>query len=170
MTDNDRNGKIGVYPGTFDPATYGHIDIITRASNIFGKIIVAVADNPYKNPIFTIEERVGFLKKIVEDLNIDNVEIDSFSGLLVNYLRTKNANIIIRGLRVFTDFDYEVAIASMNKKLSPNIETVLLMTSEKYSFISSSLIKEVAGLGGCIKGYAPDIVINALVEKLQKNK
>ena len=103
-------------------------------------------------------------------MNIDNTEIDSFTGLLINYLKNKNASIIIRGLRVFTDFDYEMAIAAMNKKLAPDIETILLMTSEKYSFISSSLIKEVAELGGCIKGYAPDIIANALVEKLQNKK
>ncbi len=170
MNGNERNCKIAVYPGTFDPATYGHIDIITRASNIFEKIIVAVSDNPHKNPIFTIGERVEFLKKIIEDLNIDNTEIDSFTGLLINYLKNNNTRIIIRGLRVFTDFDYEMAIAAMNKKLAPDIETILLMTSEKYSFISSSLIKEVAELGGCIKGYAPDIIANALVEKLQNKK
>jgi len=113
---------------------------------------------------------VNFLNHITSDIKNKNIEIDSFSGLLVNYLKEKKANIIIRGLRVFTDFDYEMAIASMNKKLSPEIETVLLMTSEKYSFISSSLIKEVASLGGCISGYAPEIVVKAMIKKLRKQE
>ena len=170
MTDTGKKEKIAVYPGTFDPITYGHIDIIKRASNIFNNVIVAVADDLEKNPIFTMEERVSFIKNIIKEANKDNIKIDSFSGLLVDYLKEKNAHIIIRGLRVFTDFDREFAYASMNKKLFPNIETVILMTSEKFSFISSSLIKEVATLGGCIKDYVPEEVIKALKEKLQKKK
>lgn len=159
--------QIAVYPGTFDPVTYGHIDIINRAANIFEGVIVAVANNPDKNPVFTIEKRVGFLKQIIKDSNRNNIKIDFFKGLLVDYLEMKKANIIIRGLRVFTDFDYEFAYSSMNKKLSNEIETVFLMTNEKYSFISSSLIKEVAKLGGSVKGYVPEIVAKALIQKLQ---
>lgn len=162
-----KNQQIAVYPGTFDPVTYGHIDIIKRASSIFQKVIVAVANNPHKNPVFSIDERVNFLKEVVKDINCTNLQITSFTGLLVDYIKQEKADIIIRGLRVFTDFDYEFAYASMNKKLSKDIETVFLMTSEKYSFISSSLVKEVAKLGGCVEGYAPDIVIKALTERLQ---
>lgn len=158
--------QIAVYPGTFDPITYGHIDIIKRASNIFEKVIVAVANNLEKNPVFSIKERVDIIKNVVKDNDNSNIEADSFTGLLVDYIKSKNTNIIIRGLRVFTDFDYEFAYASMNKKMSKNIETVFLMTSEKYSFISSSLIKEVAKLGGNLNGYAPEIVIKALTDKL----
>jgi len=160
--------KIAVYPGTFDPITYGHIDIIERASKVFDKLIIAVGDNPHKNPVFSLEERVVLLKKVLREENLDeSIEVDWFQGLLINYLKRKKANVIIRGLRVFTDFEYEMAIAAMNKKMAPEIETVLFMTSEKYSFISSSLIKEVAKFGGCIKGYAPESVINALVKKLK---
>lgn len=166
MVESEKD-KIAVYPGTFDPITFGHIDIITRASNIFKKIIVAVSDNPEKNPIFSREERVFIIKDVIQKSKKHNIEIDSFSGLLVNYLKKEKVHIIIRGLRVFTDFDYEFAYASMNKKLFPDIETVFLMTNEKYSFISSSLLKEVAKLGGCIKNYAPEIAIEALVKKLK---
>lgn len=162
--------RVAVYPGTFDPVTYGHIDIIKRAANIFDKLIVSVAKNVHKNPVLSIEERVDLLKKIVDSLNIENVEIDSFDGLLVDYLKRRGIKIIIRGLRVVTDFDYEFAYASMNQKLCPDIETVFLMTNEKYSFISSTLIKEVAMLGGDVSGYAPDIVINKLKEKFIKDK
>lgn len=162
--------KVAVYPGTFDPVTYGHIDIIKRAANIFDKLIVSVAKNVHKNPVLSIEERVDLLKKIVDSLNIENVKIDSFDGLLVDYLKKLGIKIIIRGLRVVTDFDYEFAYASMNQKLCPDIETVFLMTNERYSFISSTLIKEVAMLGGDVSGYAPDIVISKLKEKFEKEK
>ena len=162
----EKNRQIAIYPGAFDPVTYGHIDIINRATSIFEKVVVAVANNIEKNPVFTIEERVHFLQKVFN--NNKNIEIDSFKGLLVNFLKKRKANIVIRGLRVFTDFDYELAYASMNKKLFPGMETVFLMTNEKYSFISSSLIKEVASLGGCISGYAPEIVIKSMVNKLKK--
>ncbi|MBU1075657.1 MAG: pantetheine-phosphate adenylyltransferase [Spirochaetes bacterium] len=162
-----KNRQIAIYPGTFDPVTYGHIDIINRAASIFEKVIVAVANNPEKNPVFTIEERVHFLQKVINDNKTMNIRIDFFNGLLVDFLKTRKANIVIRGLRVFTDFDYELAYASMNKKLFPDMETVFLMTNEKYSFISSSLVKEVARLGGSVKGYAPDIVVKALTKKLK---
>ncbi len=161
-----KKSQIAVYPGTFDPITYGHIDIIKRASNIFEKVIVAVANNLEKNPVFSIKERVDIIKNVVKDNDDSNIEADFFTGLLVDYIKSKNTNSIIRGLRVFTDFDYEFAYASMNKKMSKNIETVFLMTSEKYSFVSSSLIKEVAKLGGNLNGYAPEIVIKALTDKL----
>ena len=167
MTDSEVKNKIAVYPGTFDPITNGHIDIITRASYIFDKVIVSVADNKNKNPVFSIDERVGLIKQAIPALNKDNIEIDSFKGLLVDYLKEKQANIIIRGLRVFTDFDYEFAYASMNKKLAPDIETVLLMTSERFLFISSSIVKEVVRYGRNITDYAPDFVVNAIKDKFK---
>jgi pantetheine-phosphate adenylyltransferase len=158
--------KIAVYPGTFDPITYGHIDIITRASAIFNKVIVGVAKNSHKNPVFTIDERVSFLKQSLPALS--NLAIDSFDELLVHYLKRVKADVIIRGLRVVTDFDYEFAFAAMNRKMAPEIDTVFLMTSEKYSFISSSLIKEVVRFGGDALGYAPEIVIENLKKRLMK--
>ncbi len=165
-----KSKKIAVYPGTFDPVTYGHIDIIKRAANIFDKLIVSVAKNVHKAPVLSVDERVELLNEIVASLGVENIEIDSFDGLLVDYLKNKNVKLIIRGLRVVTDFDYEFAYASMNQKLCPEIETVFLMTNEKYSFISSTLIKEVAMLGGDVSGYAPEIVINKLKKKFKEVK
>ncbi|MDD5065482.1 MAG: pantetheine-phosphate adenylyltransferase [bacterium] len=162
----EKRDKIAVYPGTFDPITYGHIDIITRASSIFSKLIVAVAKNSHKDPVFTIEERVSFLKNSLDHL--DNVVIDSFDELLINYLKKVKADVIIRGMRVVTDFDYEFAFAAMNKKLAPEIDTIFLMTSEKYSFISSTLVKEVVRFGGDVSGYVPEIVIENLRKKLNR--
>jgi len=159
--------KVAVYPGTFDPITYGHIDIVKRASEIFEKVIISVAENPHKNPIFTIEERVDIIKELLRELKLENVEVDSFSGLLVDYLKKKNVRVIIRGLRVISDFDYEFSYSSMNKKLWDEIETLFLMTNERYSFISSTLIKEVFQLGGDVSDYAPEIVINKLKEKMK---
>ncbi len=160
--------KVAVYPGTFDPITYGHLDIIMRASNIFDKVIVAVANNLHKKTVFNVQERVSFLKHSLKDAK--NIEIDSFNDLLIDYLKKAKADVIIRGLRVVTDFDYEFALAAMNKKLAPHVETIFLMASEKFSFISSSLIKEVARFGGDVKGYAPDIVIEHLRKKLKAKK
>jgi len=160
--------RVAVYPGTFDPITYGHIDIIKRGVRIFDKIIVAVANNMHKSPIFNVEERKNLIKNIISQDNIKNVDVDSFDGLLVDYLKQKNAKIIIRGLRVVTDFDYEFVYSMMNKKLYNEIETVFLMASEKYSFISSTLIKEVTKFGGDISSYSPGIVIEKLKEKYNK--
>ncbi len=160
------NGKrVAVYPGTFDPITYGHIDIIKRASNIIDELVIGVAKNVHKHPMLSVDERLELIRTIVKTENLGNVQVDSFDGLLVDYLNKKKVNLIIRGLRVVTDFDYEFAYALMNQKLSPNIETIFLMTNEKYSFISSTLIKEVAMLGGNVSDYAPDIVIKKLLNK-----
>jgi len=156
--------KIAVYPGTFDPVTFGHTHIIKRAAKIFDKIIVAVANDNYKQTIFTLEERLKLIEGCcLEDL--PNVEIDVFDGLLVNYLEGKGAVAIIRGLRVVSDFEYEMQMASINKYLDERIETVFLMADAKYSFISSSIIKSVAQLGGNIEHFVPGIVAEALREK-----
>ena len=148
--------KIAICPGSFDPATNGHIDIIKRSGLLFDKVIVAVLNNSTKKPLFSVEERVELLKKTCG--SIENVEIDSFSGLLIDYAKSKNANAIVKGLRAVSDFEYELQMALMNKKLNPEIETVFMMTSSKYSYLSSSLVKEVAQFGGCIKGLVPDII------------
>lgn len=148
--------KIAICPGSFDPATNGHIDIIKRSGLLFDKVIVAVLNNPHKKPLFSVEERVDLLRKTCS--SIENVEIDSFSGLLIEYAKSRNANAIVKGLRAVSDFEYELQMALMNKKLYPEIETVFMMTSSRYSYLSSSIIKEVAQFGGCIKGLVPEIV------------
>ncbi len=156
--------KIAVCPGSFDPATNGHIDIIERSAKLFDKVIVAVSNNPSKQPLFSIEERVEILKKTCG--SIENVEIDSFSGLLIEYAKSKNADAIVKGLRAVSDFEYELQMALMNKKLNSEIETVFIMTSSKYSYLSSSLVKEVARLGGCIRGLVPEIIEGEIYKKI----
>lgn len=148
--------KIAVCPGSFDPATNGHIDIIKRSAELFDRVIVAVLNNPNKQPLFSVEERVELLRKTCGSM--ENVEIDSFSGLLIEYAKSRNVNVIVKGLRAVSDFEYELQMALMNKKLYPGIETVFMMTSSKYSYLSSSLVKEVARLGGCIRGLVPEVI------------
>lgn len=158
--------NIGVYAGSFDPVTNGHVDIIERASRIFDKVIVAVFHNPNKNPLFTMNERVEMLKDAVK--KYDNVEVDGFQGLLIDYMNKHKAGVIIRGLRAVSDFEAEFQMASMNKKLNPEIETLFMMTSTKYAYLSSSSIKEVASFSGCIKGLVPDNVIDLLIQRLKE--
>ncbi|MFH2069849.1 MAG: pantetheine-phosphate adenylyltransferase [Elusimicrobiota bacterium] len=160
--------KLAVYPGSFDPPTNGHIDIITRASRLFDRVIVAITDNPNKKPFFNIEERKRML--IASLKNIRSVEVDSFTGLLINYLGKKKARIIIRGLRAVSDFEYEFQLALMNRKLSKNIETVFLMPDEKYTFLSSSMVKEVALLGGGIKDFVPSVVERSIKQKIKNGQ
>jgi pantetheine-phosphate adenylyltransferase len=155
--------KTAVYPGSFDPITYGHIDIIDRASRLFDNVIVAVLNNPSKAPLFTASERMDMIKKATMELK--NVEVDSFSGLLIDYVEKRDANTVLKGLRAVSDFEYELQMALMNRKLNRNVETVFMMTSSRYSFLSSSLVKEVARLGGCVKDLVPDYVFERLVEK-----
>ncbi|MEJ8553722.1 pantetheine-phosphate adenylyltransferase [Tepidibacter sp. Z1-5] len=156
--------KIAVYPGSFDPITKGHLDIIKRASKLFDKLIVGVLYNSSKNSLFTFEERVELIKEAIKD--IDNVEVDSFTGLLIDYCNDKKVNAIIRGLRAVSDFEYELQMAQMNRQLNQDIETVILTTSTKYSFISSSLMKEVAKFKGDISELVPNNVSKAVYKKL----
>ncbi|KXG76000.1 pantetheine-phosphate adenylyltransferase [Thermotalea metallivorans] len=157
--------KIAVYPGSFDPVTNGHLDIIKRSSKLFDKIIVAVLHNPNKTPFFSVEERLELLRKVTED--IGNIEIDCFSGLLAEYVSKKNVNSIVKGLRAVSDFEYEFQMALMNRKLNPEVETIFMMTSSEYSYLSSSLVKEVFKFHGCIKGLVPDEVLEAMRKKIK---
>jgi pantetheine-phosphate adenylyltransferase len=152
-----------VYPGSFDPVTLGHLDIIRRAAKQFDKVIVAVLHNPSKNPLFTVEERKELLHQATTDLK--NIEIDSFNDLLVNYMRIKQAHIIVRGLRAVSDFEYELQLASTNRKLSEEVETVFMMTNPEYSYLSSSIVKEIAKFHGPIGDLVPEAVEKALRTK-----
>ncbi len=155
--------KICIYPGTFDPVTNGHLDIIGRAAALFDKVIIGVAKDNYKNVLFDDEERLAIMEAVTADL--PNVETEIFSGLLMDYCREKGACAVIRGLRAVSDFEYEMQLALMNKKLNPKVETVFLMTGQQHSFISSSIIKDVASLGGCITGLVPPLVKEKILEK-----
>lgn len=148
--------RIGVCPGSFDPVTNGHVDVFERASKMFDEVIVAVFHNPNKKPLFNMEERVGLLVEATKHL--PNVRIDSFSGLLNVYVKQQNTNLIVRGLRALSDFEYEFQRALLIKKVDPEIETIFMMTSSEYSFLSSTGIKELAKFGGSIKGLVPDCV------------
>lgn len=152
--------KIGIYPGTFDPVTNGHLDILNRASKLFDKIIVGVAVDSDKDTLFTIKERVDFIKDAVADL--PNVEVESFSGLLMHFTESKGAKVIIRGLRAVSDFEYEFQLALMNKNLNESVETIFLTTSSEYAFLSSTIIKSVVKLDGEIIGLVPKKVELAL--------
>lgn len=158
-------GKIAIYPGSFDPLTYGHIDIVERALEIFDKVILAIAHDAEKKALFTIEERVEMAKSIFKDN--PNVIVDSFKGLLVNYVEKTNAKVLLRGLRATSDFEYEFHMASMNRSLSSNLDTLFMMTSKDYFFVSSRTIKQVAKLGGTVEGLVPDLVARRLKEKFK---
>ncbi len=156
--------QVGIYPGSFDPVTNGHLDIIHRAAAIFGKVVVAVAMNQAKRSIFTVDERVEMLSMCCSK-DITNVEIVAFDGLLVEYCRDNNIQCIVRGLRAIADYEYEYAIALMNKRLAPEIETVFMMASADHSFISSRIVKEVASYGGDISSLVPSCVVPLLQNK-----
>jgi pantetheine-phosphate adenylyltransferase len=158
--------RIAVYPGSFDPATNGHLDIIKRSAKLVDKLIVGVLHNSSKNPLFSIEERVELLKTLTKDL--DNVEVDSFSGLLVDFLKEKNAEIIVRGFRAVSDFEYELQIAQTNYSLDNNIETICLITRVEYSFLSASIVKEIAMYGGDISKMVPNETIKYINEKFKR--
>lgn len=160
--------KIAVYPGSFDPITNGHIDVIKRASKVFDHLIVAVLVNDSKKSMFTLDERLDILKHSIE--NIDNVSFDSFSGLLVDYCKEKQLSAIVRGLRAISDFEFELQMAQMNRQLYDETETVFFTTSEQYSYLSSSLVKEVAKFGGKIDGLIPDYAIMKMKQKLSRGE
>ena len=160
--------KIAIYPGSFDPITYGHIDLIKRAAKIFKKVVVAVADNSSKDSLFTVKERVALIEQVTADLG--NIEVDSFKGLSIDYVRSKGSYVIIRGVRMISDFEYEFQMALTNRRLSKSVETIFLMPNESYSYISSKLIKEAASLGADISCFVPKLVAAAIKKKLSKKK
>ena len=155
--------KTAVYPGSFDPITNGHLDILERSAEIFDNLIIAVFVNPNKKPLFTVEERLEMIQEVTRHL--PNVQVDSFQGLLGDYARQRSAKVIIRGLRAVSDFEYEFQMSLMNKKLNPNVETIFMSSSSKNIYISSTIIKEVSSMGGSISGLVPRVVENRLMEK-----
>lgn len=159
--------KLGIYPGTFDPITNGHIDLIKRSLLLFEHVIVAIAPSPHKNPLFGVKKRLDMIKESIQGLN--HVEVEVFDGLLVDYVRKKNAVAVIRGLRAVSDFEYELQMALMNRKLDPKIETVFLMPSEEYSYLTSTIVKGVADYGGDVSDLVPPIVWKYFQEKRRNN-
>jgi len=160
--------KIAVYPGSFDPITNGHVDIIKRVLGVFDELIVLIAYNPNKKTLFSVEERMGMIREVIRDFK--NVRVDSFDGLLVEYVKVAGANVILRGLRALSDFEYEFQLALINRRLSRDVETVFLMTGFKWFYTSSTIINEAASLGGSVKGLVPDIVNQKLVEKYSSKR
>lgn len=157
--------RTAVYPGSFDPITNGHLDIIKRASRVYDKVVVGVLSNKSKTPLFTAEERVDMVKRVTKGL--DNVEVDTFEGLLVDFAKSKNATVIVKGLRTVADFEYEFQMALLNKALNPEYETMFMMTDTKYSYISSSMVKELAGFHGDLTGFVPCDIIETIKKKYE---
>ncbi|KGX93282.1 phosphopantetheine adenylyltransferase [Pontibacillus halophilus JSM 076056 = DSM 19796] len=155
--------RVAICPGSFDPITYGHLDIIRRGANVFDEVIVAVFNNSSKAPLFSVEERIQLLKEVTSDL--DNVKVDASRGLLIDYAQEVGAGVILRGLRAVSDFEYEMQITSMNRKLDESIETFFVMTNNQYSFLSSSIVKEVAKYKGAVTDLVPEPVEKALKAK-----
>jgi pantetheine-phosphate adenylyltransferase len=155
--------KIVIYPGTFDPITNGHLSIITRALKIFDRLVVAILNNPNKVPLFSMEERLDMIQQVLK--GVQNVEVDSFAGLLVDYVVQKKTNVVVRGLRALSDFEYEFQMALMNRKLNREVQSIFLMTDYKWFYTSSTIIKEAAGLGGDVSGLVPALVCARLKEK-----
>ncbi|MCX5824797.1 MAG: pantetheine-phosphate adenylyltransferase [Deltaproteobacteria bacterium] len=160
--------KIAVYPGSFDPITNGHVDIIKRGLGVFDELIVLIAYNPNKKTLFSVEERVEMIQEVIRDFK--NVRVDSFDGLLVDYAKVAGANVILRGLRALSDFEYEFQLALINRRLNRDVETIFLMTGYKWFYTSSTIINEAASLGGSVKGLVPEIVNQKLVEKYSSKR
>jgi pantetheine-phosphate adenylyltransferase len=154
-----------VYPGSFDPPTFGHLDVIQRACKIFGTVTILIAESPRKSPLFNVDERRELLEECIKDFK--NVSVDAFDGLTVDYVRKTGANAILRGLRAVSDFEYEFQMATMNRKLAPDIETLIMMTGESFYYISSNTVKEVAVHGGDISKLVPEPVVRAVRKKLK---
>lgn len=159
---------IAIYPGSFDPVTNGHLDLIQRGSLIFDELVVAILRNPEKNPLFSVQERIEMLQGLTSPWN--NVRVETFEGLLVDYARSVNARALLRGIRAISDYEYELQMALMNRKLYPELETVFMMPAVSYSFVSSRLVKEIAQLGGSVTGLVPTVVEERLLKKLDGNK
>jgi pantetheine-phosphate adenylyltransferase len=157
------NPLVAVYPGSFDPITNGHLDLIQRCAPLVDKLVVAVLRNAHKHPLFSLEDRVVMLREVLQPF--ENVEVDAFDGLLVDYGRQKQARLLLRGIRAISDYEYELQMALMNRRLAPEIETMFMMAGEAYSFISSKLVKEVIGLGGNISGLVPPSVEEKLKQR-----
>ena len=157
-----------IYPGSFDPVTNGHLDIIERGCKLFDEIIIGILVNPDKQPFFTVEERQDMLTEVVKSISQGrcDVRVDSFSGLLVNYAVAREANVIVRGIRAISDYEYELQMALMNRRLAPGVETVFMMPNETYSYVSSRLVKEVFQLGGAVTGLVPPLIEQRMKEKL----
>ena len=162
------NGRLAIFPGSFDPLTNGHVDIVLRSAHLFERILVAVLVNADKKPLFTADERVAIIREVFKDR--PNVQVDTFNGLLVDYAQRKRATVLVRGLRAVSDFEYEFQMALMNRHLAPGLETVFMMPAEQYTYISSRLIKEVFTLGGEISGLVPPIVEQQLRAKQSAKK
>lgn len=160
--------KVAIYPGTFDPITNGHISILNRALKIFDKLVIAILNNTQKAPLFTLEERLAMIREVLK--GVENIEVDSFDGLLVDYAVKRETNVVIRGLRALSDFEYEFQLALMNRKLNRDVQSVFLMTDYKWFYTSSTIIKEAARWGGDISGLVPPLVCRKLREKFGLNK
>jgi pantetheine-phosphate adenylyltransferase len=158
-----------IYPGSFDPLTFGHVDVVERSARLFDKVIVSILINAQKAPLFTVDERIEIMREILTP-RFRNVEVDVFHGLLVDYAKQKHAQVIVRGIRAVTDYEYEFQMALMNRRLTPDIETVFMMPAENYSYLSSRLVKEIAELGGSVTGLVPDIVEQRLKQRFKKEK
>ena len=150
------NGRLAIFPGSFDPLTNGHVDIVLRCAHLFERVLIAVLVNPHKTPLFTADERVAIIREVFREY--PNVEVDTFGGLLVEYARQRRASALVRGLRAVSDFEYEFQMALMNRHLEPTLETVFMMPAEQYTYLSSRLIKEVFSLGGEVRGIVPTVV------------
>ena len=159
--------RIAVCPGSFDPVTHGHLDIVRRAARMFDRVIVVVMTNSTKQPLFTKDERMDFLRRAT--LGLDNVEVDSYGGLLAEYARSRHADVIVKGLRAMSDFEYEFQMALTNRKLNPEAETVFLTTTAEHMYLSSSLVKQVAELGGDITGFVPACIMPDILKKIERN-
>jgi pantetheine-phosphate adenylyltransferase len=164
-----KKSRLAIYPGSFDPITYGHIDVINRAVRIFPDLIVAVVGNPRKKTLFSFDERKEMIRLAIGDKK-NNIRIDGFDGLLMDYARAKNASVVVRGLRAISDFEYEFQMALSNKAMTPDIETVFMMSSADYSFVSSRLIKEIAFLGGDVSSFVSDFVARKLRDKIDNHR